>query len=781
MFFTGEAPMICNIRFFLRRISTIQPPVKRLSLIILLTLVTVLPHLADASQADDTSITLEATTPGVTPFISQLTLDFSDTTFIKSIQFTIAPKPGSVTRPLSGTYLRSYLMEHGYLQANKIFLQVYGLYDGFTNDVRVIYRFMDGSSKLGHTTITTTVFADPCGYKHPTVLQARTNSTKLSYDYFLIKNSCSVFTPTIMDTDGAIRWVGPPGKTAPFDSMFFQNAIYRTDGTGISRVELDGTVTFLHDYSSLGITDFHHNVDLGKVGVICDVDTTTQTEAVNMEVDAAGNVVKIWNLAAIISAAMTAGGDDPTQFVASTPTDWFHNNATTYNRADDSVIISSRENFLICLDHGTGVIKWILGDPTKQWHQFASLRQYALTVPSGSLPPIGQHAPSITYDQSLLLFDDGFQSSNHTPPGANRNYASPRKYSLNLTTKVATEVWNYEAGQMILDPICSSAYEDAPLNYLIDYSFVGGFNASQNLAQLLGLDAAGEKIFYYQYPTTGCNQAFNSVPLHLERSSFPSVGPQALNISGRGMVSSGDDVLIAGFIVTGTEDKKVVLRGIGPSLSASGVSGSLGDPVLTLHNASGAVIATNDDWQSDAGAAEISANGLAPGSRVEAATVQTLAPGAYTVVLTGKAGCSGIGLVEAYDLSKESASRLANISTRGSVGVNDNVLISGFIVGDVASATVIVRALGPSLAPAVSNALSDPTVTIYDKDGTAIANNDNWQQDVNASLVQKNGLAPSNAAESAIALNLPAGSYTAIVSGVGGSAGVGLIEVYDLD
>ena len=110
-----------------------------------------------------------------------------------------------------------------------------------------------------------------------------------------------------------------------------------------------------------------------------------------MEVDFSGNLLKTWNFADIISAAMRAGGDDPSQFVYPAPTDWFHNNAATYDRANDSLIVSSRENFVICIDYNTSAIKWILGDPAKKWYQFPSLRRFALTAAPGSLPPIGQH------------------------------------------------------------------------------------------------------------------------------------------------------------------------------------------------------------------------------------------------------------------------------------------------------------------------------------------------------------------------------------------------------
>jgi len=193
------------------------------------------------------------------------------------------------------------------------------------------------------------------------------------------------------------------------------------------------------------------------------------------------------------------------------------------------------------------------------------------------------------------------------------------------------------------------------------------------------------------------------------------------------------------------------------------------------------IIATNDNWESDPGAAELSANGLAPRHPSEAATVQILTPSAYTLVASGKDATSGIGLVEAYDLSPESSSRLANISTRASVGTGDNVLISGFIVGEVANATIVIRALGPSLASAVSNPLNDPMVTIYDDNGIAIASNDNWQDDSSALDIKKNGLAPIDPAESATILRLSAGAYSAIVRGVNNGTGIGLVEVYDLD
>jgi arylsulfate sulfotransferase len=788
-FFAGHErlPLKSSGTFLSKTMKNLTP--KICSLIIVGAVFMVFSDVADASYADDTTITITGRTAGTTPFISKLTLQVSNTTVLKSIQFAIDPKPGSVTRPLSGTYSHDYLVSRGFEHPPEIILPVYGLYAGYRNIVRLTYRFIDGSSKQTVTSITTAPFDDQgCGYNNPTKLQPRTNSTRLSYDYIFNRSACGDYSPVILDSDGALRWVSPlPTLNALFAaSTFFDNAVYKTQGSQLVRIELDGTVLVVADYSNLGVVHFHHNIDVGKTGLLLEPDTTSYFESEFMEVNPSnGAVIRRFNFANIISAAMIAGGDDPNQFVFPTPDDWFHNNGAAYDRADNSLIVSSRENFVICIDYDSTAIKWILGDTTKKWYQFPSLRKFAVTLAPGSLPPIGQHSPSVTFDQGVMVFDNGQNSLFHNPPGEQRDYATPRKYSLDPVTKVATEVWNFPVNQSILCPFCSSIYEDAPYNYLIDYAFVNGtLPGVPTFARFRGLDAAGESIFYYQYPTVGCNTAYNSIPIHLESSKFPTVGPQALNLSTRGLISvgdSGDNVLIGGFIISGTQPKTLVLRALGPSLSGFGLSDVLADPVLRVYNSSGALIAANDNWQSDPNHSVVEANGLAPANLLESATAQTLAPGAYTVIIRGHQATPGTGLVELYDLSPLSNSKLRNMSTRGLVGTLDNVLISGFIVGDVESATVIVRALGPSLAShGVSQPLSDPVLTIYDSSGSAIATNNNWQDDKNAFLVQKNGLAPPNASESALVLHLPAGAYTAIVRGANDGTGIGLAEVYTL-
>ena len=185
--------------------------------------------------------------------------------------------------------------------------------------------------------------------------------------------------------------------------------------------------------------------------------------------------------------------------------------------------------------------------------------------------------------------------------------------------------------------------------------------------------------------------------------------------------------------------------------------------------------------ETDAGADEISAQHLAPTNDSEAATVQRLAPGAYTLVVSGKAGATGVALVEVYDLSRNSNSNLSNISTRGFVGTGDDVLISGFIVGGRNDETAVIRAVGPSLAAAgVPDALSNPQLQVYDSNGTILATNDDWMSDAGANQIEAVGLAPTDTSEAATILTLTPGSYTAIVSGAAGSSGVGLVEVYNL-
>jgi hypothetical protein len=239
--------------------------------------------------------------------------------------------------------------------------------------------------------------------------------------------------------------------------------------------------------------------------------------------------------------------------------------------------------------------------------------------------------------------------------------------------------------------------------------------------------------------------------------------------------------MIGGFIITGNDAKRVIIRGIGPSLMKFGVPGAINDPILRLFGPNGTAIAVNDNWQ-DIQQPEIEATGIAPKDSRESAIIATLVPTAYTATLAEANGGSGVGLVEIYDLNSGAPAKLANISTRGSVQTADNVMIGGFSLGGSSSnpTKVVVRAIGPSLTQyGIKNALSNPTLRLYDNNGQSLAFNDNWTDDPSqAAQLQSLNIAPQNGNESAMVVTLPPGLYTAVVEGQGGGTGIGLIEVY---
>lgn len=276
---------------------------------------------------------------------------------------------------------------------------------------------------------------------------------------------------------------------------------------------------------------------------------------------------------------------------------------------------------------------------------------------------------------------------------------------------------------------------------------------------------------------TGVVQVAGSTPTPTPR---PPSKAQLLNISTRMQVQTQDRVLIGGFIVTGTDPKRVVLRAIGPSLTSFGVVGALADPVLELHAPGGALITSNDNWR-DSQETEIEQAGFAPADDLESAIIATLDPGGYTAIVSGKGATSGVGLVEGYDLDQPAAAQLGNISTRGFVQTNSNVMIGGFILGNGSGTTnVVIRALGPSLgALGVAGALSDPTLELRNAEGTLVQENDNWKETQQAEL-EAVRFAPQNDLESAMIVTIPTSGFTAIVAGKNGVTGVSLVEVYRL-
>jgi hypothetical protein len=324
----------------------------------------------------------------------------------------------------------------------------------------------------------------------------------------------------------------------------------------------------------------------------------------------------------------------------------------------------------------------------------------------------------------------------------------------------------------------------------VTFPSTGSFQTVGSIQTTVTLNTGGNTLEFY-------NPIVGSWAPDFDRIQFNCPTSYLGNISTRSFVQTGDDVMIGGFILEGTQSKNVIIRAIGPELSQYGVPDALCNPTLELHAGNGALIASNDDWQqtiiggiitSDQ-VQDIQNSGHAPGAASESAIIANVPPGRYTAIVRGVNDTIGVALVEAYDLSPSLHSILANISTRSFVQTGDNVMIGGFIVQGTQPKNVIIRAIGPELSQyGVPNPLADPTLELHNGTGALIASNDNWQDTIIGGIItsnqvqdiQNSGHAPGDASESAIIANLPPGNYTAIVRGVNNTTGVALVEVYDL-
>jgi hypothetical protein len=315
----------------------------------------------------------------------------------------------------------------------------------------------------------------------------------------------------------------------------------------------------------------------------------------------------------------------------------------------------------------------------------------------------------------------------------------------------------------------------------LGYNYNGGFLPT--VALLAGSPAIDHGNDSFALPTDARGLARNGVS-DIGAFEFAGLLPVSLgNISTRGMVGIGDEVMIGGFIITGSANKTVLIRAIGPSLSNPpfNLAGTLQDPNLSLFSGS-TMTDFNDNWADASNAQSIDPN-LRPNSGLESAILISLPPGAYTAIVRGANGGTGIGLVEVFDLDATVPSKLGNISTRGLVETGDSVMIGGFVVRGPDNEQVVVRAIGPSLASPpfnLTNVLQNPSLGLFNDQGVRIQFNDDWQSD-QANDIIATGLQPSNAAESAIVRTLTPGNYTAIVTGVNGTTGIALVEVYGLN
>jgi arylsulfate sulfotransferase len=475
------------------------------------------------TQARQSDISILGSQPGVTPFISSVQIAGQSDSHVNSVTYTISPMTNSVSQPVSVTWSRAALSGRGYLQAGLIRLPVFGLYAGYQNQLSFQLNFDDGSVQQMQYQISTEPYSDPTGfYTNPKIVKARAPGSNLGFNFFILKSQ--IASPVIVDTDGQVRWVVPAAATP---ATYFANGQFLTgSGTSpvVTEIQLDGTQTILTpDLPQPLLNVFTHNIDPGPSGVLAEFSGVDDLGKSVMDIVAeispfsSQPPIQTFDMADILTKYMQNYGDDASAFVRP-GVDWFHVNASTYDPSDNTVIVSSRENFLIKVNYLTHDIVWILGDPTKYWYTFPSLRAKALTLDAGGDYPIGQHAVSITSDGYVMVMNDGYGSASEPagqPAGLTRSYSEVSAYSVNAASMSAKNVWNFNYGQSIYSSICGSSYEAPGNTYLVDFADAAGGTE----ARLVGLDSNHNVVFDFQYqssPSVSCGTAWNAIPIPME-------------------------------------------------------------------------------------------------------------------------------------------------------------------------------------------------------------------------------------------------------------------------
>jgi hypothetical protein len=387
------------------------------------------------------------------------------------------------------------------------------------------------------------------------------------------------------------------------------------------------------------------------------------------------------------------------------------------------------------------------------------------------------HPKGLAFDSLgnlYLAYPDRDSILKFTPDGKRTTFASGIAHPHRLAFDAFGLLW-------VTDPAAGALYAIAPSGvvFLIDSSDVDPELTGLND---LAFDGAGNLFLTAGQSVVEINSTtlFTVAAVPGGAGGIAIEPPGTINLSTRVSVQGGNGVAIAGFIISGSSPKQVLIKALGASLSNFGIANPLQDPSLDLHDSTGKAIATNDDWQTATNAAQIPVN-FQPADSREPAIMATLPPGSFTAVLRGKNGGSGVGLIEMDDLSTGAGSKLTNVSTRGFVGTGENVMIGGFILsGGNEERQILVRALGPTLAQApfnITGNLTDPTLMLIDANGTVVTSNDDWKSS-QQNEIQTTNLAPPNDREAAILTTLPTGNFTAIVSGKNGERGIALVDVF---
>ena len=447
---------------------------------------------------------------------------------------------------------------------------------------------------------------------------------------------------------------------------------------------------------------------------------------------------------------------------------------------------------------------------------------------SATIKPSGANGRAVGLDTPPAMFADGHVGNGGTYDGiVTLNSADPFQFSRPTSTSSfdaqhSTEHEMDEVMGIVSDADISKLHPQD----LFSWSSAGHRNITSSGTRYFSINGGVTNIVNFNQDSQGdfgdwlseaCPQAHpyvqNAFGCMGQSSDLATTSPEAINldvigynlvqislgnISTRSLVQTGQNVMIGGFIVQGTGAKRVIIRAIGPELTQYGIVDAMADPRLELHDGTGALIGSNDNWQTtviggiitSSQVSDIQNSGHPPTAASESAIIANLQPGNYTAIVQGVNNTTGVALVEVYDLSPGTTSLLGNISTRGSVQTGDNVMIGGFIVQGAGAKRVIIRAIGPELTQyGITNPLANPTLELHNGSGALIGFNNDWQTTIlggvitsdQVSDIQNSGHVPTAASESAIIANLPPGKYTAIVRGVNNTTGVALVEVYDLN
>ncbi len=438
---------------------------------------------------------------------------------LESVSFSIATKTGNVSKPVNVSYSFDYLNQKGLVdeKQKEINFTVFGLYADFENSVTVNLHYADGDVQAQTSAITTAGFVSDAALPAITI----NSSNEQPPVSFIFVRSLPV-SPIIIDADGETRWMpkdpGEEIRASFFDGDSFVVGALRSNA--IYRFDWDGSYS-AHQIGGSGYGDSHHNIELGKEGLLntiaFDDGVEIKPESVAIEATKTGGVLRVWDLDTIVANYITANGEDPSAFVMN-DFDWCHMNSVIYDAANDDVIMSCREDFVISVDYSTNKINWLLGNPGKFWFtNFPnSLQKLALTVTG--VPPVGQHALSISADGSqLMLFNNGKGNIKLPDVGDTLDYSLVSIYDIDPLARTANAVWEFDMDKTIYSDICSSVYRTQSGDMLINYAT----SESRQVARIMVVNEAKEILYDASIPKResdnhSCRTAYNIEEISLD-------------------------------------------------------------------------------------------------------------------------------------------------------------------------------------------------------------------------------------------------------------------------